>query len=138
MRTSPLGADTQIVNAQLVDTPTAAAYSPFGFTPQTIGVPNVSPSLPPYIFGGSPLGTTGGSAGGGQVGGYGTAENNSMVAGIANAHPFSPKVSPVWWAVIGLVLSLVLLKSIHWRETILEGEERGRVGEAREEASASA
>lgn len=137
MRTSSLGADSQIVNSQLVDTPSISAYAPFGFGPQTVGVPNVSPSLPPYMTG-SPLGTAGGSAGGSSVGGYGTADNNAMVAGIANAHPWSLKVSPVLYAVVGLVVSLVLLKSIHWRETIIEGEERAHVGPAREEASAGA
>lgn len=136
MKSSPLGADTSIVNSQLIDFPSPAAYNPFGFGPQTVGVPNVSPSLPPYM--GSPLGTAGGSAAGSTIGGYGTADNNAQVAAIANAHPWSLKVSPVVWATVGLVVSLVILKAVHWRETIIEGSESGSVGAASEEARASA
>lgn len=132
---SPLGPSSGIVNGQLLDFPTTAAYNPQGYGPQTIAVPQISPSLPPYMAGASPMGVSGN---GGSVGGYGTAENNTLATTIAANNPWNARVSPVIWAVGGLVLSLVLLKAIHWRETIVEGNEGGRVGDAREEASASA
>ena len=128
-----LGADTIVVNGNRTPVPTMASYMPQGYGPQTIGVPNITPAYPPYL--GGPTGTSPGAEG---VGGYGTAGNNSMVANIANQHPWNAKVSPVWWAIIGLVVSLVFLKSIHWRETILEGREGIDLGPAHEEASAGA
>lgn len=129
-----LGSQTQVINGQRFDTPTLFQFAPSSYGQQTTGVPNVSPQVPPFIGGG-------GSAGSGgleSVGGYGTAGNNAQVTAIAAAHPFNPKVSPVWWAVVLLVGSLILLKGIHWRETTLEGfREEGHAGPAREEASES-
>lgn len=127
-----LGSQTDVVNGQRFVTPTFFQFAPTSFGQQTTGVPNVSPSAPPFIGGNS----TGGAYG--NVGGYGTADNNTQVTAIANAHPYNLKVSPVWWAVVLLLGSLMLLKGIHWRETTLEGfEERGHAGPAREEASES-
>lgn len=127
----PLGPGTQVIDGQRFALPQGSAFFPTAFGPQTTGVPQVSPTMPPFL-GGS-------SSGGGlsAVGGYGTADNNSMVTSIAAMHPFNWKVSPVLWAVIGLVVSLLLIQKIHWRKTILEGEERVGIGSAREDASAS-
>lgn len=131
-----LGPDTLAQFGSRFTTPTEAAYDPLGWGPQTTGVPQVSPSLPPFL-GGSAAGSTG--LGGEGVGGYGTAGNNALVASLANQNPHNLKVSPVWWAVIFLLFGLFLLKGIHWRETTLEGfEARGRVGEAEAEASEEA
>lgn len=128
-----LGADSSVVNGQLVPTPTMAAYAPQGYGPQTMGVPNVAPAYPPYI--GAPMSTAPGSE---SVGGYGTAGNNNMVTAMANAHPWNARVSPVPWAVAGLIVSLILLKAVHWRETILEGREGLDLGPAHESAEAGA
>lgn len=128
-----LGADSAVVNGQLVTLPSRYAYAPTPFGPQTVGVPQVTPSYPPYIGG---AGTS--APGMENVGGYGTAGANSLATGIAAAHPWSFKLSPVWTAVLGLVVSLLLLKAIHWRETILEGEESARVGPVGERAEAEA
>lgn len=127
-----LGSDTAVVNGQRFTFPTTASYNPMAWGPQTTGVPNVTPTQPPFL-GGVPSGTLGGTYG--TVGGYGTAQNNTLNASIANAHPFNLRVSPVLWAVVGLVVALLLLKAIHWRDTIVEEhavlgplEERGEAG----------
>lgn len=128
-----LGSDTGVVNGQRFTFPTRDSYNPPIVGMQTTGVPNVSPSMPPYIGGGAPV------TGGTSVGGYGTADNNATMTAIAANNPHNLKVSPVWWAVGGLVLGLLLLKGVHWRDTTLGGfDERARVGAAREEASAEA
>lgn len=130
-----LGSDTDVVNGQRFTFPTAASYHPTQYGPQTTGVPQVSPTMPPYLGGGGV--TASGAAEG--VGGYGTAGNNQQVTAIAAAHPYSLKVSPVWWAVGGLVGSLLLLNGIHWRKTTLEGaSEHAHVGAVSESASESA
>lgn len=132
-KSSSLGADSVVVNGQLVPTPTPAAYMPQGYGPQTMGVPNVAPAYPPYL--GAPMSTAPGSE---AVGGYGTAGNNAMGTAMANAHPWNPRVSAVPWAVGGLIVSLLLLKAVHWRETILEGREGLDLGPAHETAEVGA
>lgn len=127
------GADSVVINGQRVTVPSKVAYFPTGYGPQTIGVPQVTPSYPPYLGG-----TTGAAPGNENVGGYGTAGNNAVATAIAGQNPYSFKVSPTWMAVGGLVLSLVLLKAIHWRETLIEGEESGHVGPLSERAEAAA
>lgn len=128
------GADSGVVNGQLVAFPQRTQYVPQGWTPQTIGVPQVSPSYPPYMLGVGPNAPTGATSGGAtSVGGYGTADNNSMVASIAARNPWNLKVSPVIWATGGLVLSLVLLRAIHWRETVEEHAAFGPASERAEE-----
>lgn len=125
-----LGADTAVVNGQRFATPSWAAYRPAGYGPQTTGVPQVSPSMPPFL-GGSPVNNSIVEG----VGGYGTAGNNSFAAQMAAANPFNPRVSPVLWAVGGLLVSLFLLRHVHWRDTIVEGaEERAEAGPFSERA----
>ena len=92
------------------------------------------PTTPPFFGSGGP-GVGGPNV---DVDGYGTADNNALVTQVANAHPHNLKASPVWWAVGSLVVGLVLLRAVHWRKTIIEGSEEGRVGEARERAEAEA
>ena len=129
-----LGSDTGVVNGQRFTFPTTASYAPISYGPTTSGVPNVSPTMPPF-FGGAPTATSG--LGLETVGGYGTAGNNSIAAQTARAKPFSIKTSPVLWAIGGLIGALVLLKAIHWRDTTLGGfEEHGNVGSVRESAGA--
>jgi hypothetical protein len=137
--TMALGSDTGVVNGQRFTFPTWDSYSPTGFGPQTTGVPQVSPTMPPFI-GASNTGAGGGMAAGMEgVGGYGTAANNTLTTAVAGSNPHNWKVSPVWWAVIALIVGLVLLKGVHWRETTLEGfEEHGHAGGAHEEASEAA
>lgn len=131
-----LGSDTGVVNGQRFTFPTTASYQPVAYGPQTTGVPNVSPTIPPF-FGGAPSATN--ALGVETVGGYGTAGNNAMATSVANQNPWNLRVSPVLWAVLGLVFSLLLLKGIHWRETTLAGfEERANVGPVRERAEAQA
>lgn len=128
------GADSGVVNGQLVAFPQHAQYVPQGWTPQTIGVPQVSPSYPPYMLGVGPSAAVGSTGGGAvSVGGYGTADNNAMATSIAARNPWNLKVSPVPWALAGLVLSLVLLRAIHWRETVEEHAMVGPMGETAEE-----
>ena len=128
-----VGPDSVAINGQLLNVPPSAAWNPLSWGPQTRGVPNVSPAYPPFMGGG--MQTAPGSE---AVGGYGTAGNNAMATQIAAAHPFNPRVSPVLWAVVGLVVSLILLKAVHWRETIIEGKEGLDLGPAHENAEAAA
>lgn len=124
-----LGSDTGVVNGQRFVFPTTASYAPQGWGQQVTGVPQVSPTVPPFL-GGAPIGA-GGLEG---VGGYGTAGNNAQMTAIAAANPHNLKVSPTWWAV-GLGLgALILLKVISWRETI---DESSKIGPARESARES-
>ncbi len=130
------GADTIDQFGSRFTTPTYYSYRPQGYGPQTTGVPQVSPTLPPFL-GGSAAGGSGSGYSGGSVGGYGTAENNGLVTNIANQNPHNWKVSPTWWAVALLIIGLMLLKVVHWR-SLEEGSAMIRVGageaEAREEA----
>lgn len=127
------GPDSQAVNGQLLAFPTTAAYTPASYGPQTLGVPNVTPSYPPFIGG-----SVQSSPGSESVGGYGTAGQNQLATSIAAAHPWNLRASPTLWAVSGLVLALVCLKAVHWRETLLEGSESAHAGDVHEEASAGA
>lgn len=130
-----LGSDTGVVNGQRFTFPTTASYQPIAYGPQTTGVPNVSPTIPPF-FGGTPSTNALGVE---TVGGYGTAGNNAVATSVAAANPFNLKASAVLWAVGGLLLSIVLLKGIHWRETTLGSfEESGRAGSISERAEAAA
>lgn len=124
-----MGPETVGVNSQRFSVPTLSAYNPSSWGPQTNSVPQVSPTMPPFL---------GGSAGG--VAGAGTSSDmaNGTNAALAAAHPFNWKVSPVLWAVVGLVVVLVLLQKIHWRKTIISGTERAEAGPARESAEAAA
>lgn len=133
-----LGSQSDVVNGQRFTMPTAFQYAPNQYGPQTTGVPNVSPSMPPFIGAANGAGSSLG-AGMEGVGGYGTAGNNALVTATAANNPHSLVVSPVWWAVGALLLGLVLLKGVHWRKTTLAGfEERGEAGPASESASAEA
>jgi hypothetical protein len=131
-----LGSDTFVINGQRFSQPTGAQYSPTQYGPQTTGIPQVSPTQPPFI--GAANGGASSLGGMEGVGGYGTSGNNSLVTATAANNPHNLKVSPAWPAVICLVVGLLLLKAVHWRKTTLEGfDERGNVGEARESAAES-
>lgn len=108
---------TAVVNGQRFTTPTWGAYAPVGFGPQTTAVPIITPAIPPMVGGG------GGSVGGltENIGGYGTAGNNSYATAVAAANPWSPRQSPVIWAIVGLLLSIFLLRHVHWRDTLEAG-----------------
>lgn len=130
-----LGSQTSVINGQRFDQPTSYQWAPTQYGPQSTGVPQVSPTMPPFIGanngGGSSLG-----AGMEGVGGYGTAGNNALVTATAANNPFHMKVSPTLWAVIALVGGLVLLKAVHWRNLADEGV-KAEVGAGRAEESAS-
>lgn len=134
-----LGSQTFINDGQRFTGPTSWAYQPTQYGPQTTGVPNVSPSMPPFVGAANGGGSSMGMGGYSDVDGYGTADNNAQVTAIANANPHNLKVSPVWWAVGSLLGGLFLLQVVHWRKTTLEGaSESAHVGGARESASEAA
>lgn len=110
------GAESVVVNGQLIGQPQLYQYQPQGFGPQTVGVPNVSPSYPPFLGGGNQAMLNSGSAS--NVGGYGTAGNNGLAAMAANGSPFSPRVSPLPWAIAALLIGLAGLHYFHWREVV--------------------
>lgn len=121
-----LGSQTNVVDGQRFALPTSFQYAPTSYGQQTTAVPQVSPTMPPFIGAGNGAGASMGVNE--DVDGYGTAGNNALVTQIANDHPHSLKVSPVWWAVGALVVGLVLLRAVHWRKTVLEGGAEARVG----------
>lgn len=134
----PTGSNTQVVDGQRNLFPSSYAFAPTQYGPQTTGVPNVSPTNPPFIGAANGGGGSGAGAGMEGVGGYGTAGNNAVVTATANANPHNWKVSPVWWAVAFLLISLLALNGIHWRKTTLEGvQEHGHVGAVSESGSES-
>lgn len=130
-----LGANTAVVDGQRNLFPSLSAYVPLVYGQQTTGVPQVSPTMPPFLGAANGAGASMGVND--NVGGYGTAGNNAMVTQIAAEHPHSLKVSPVWWAIGSLVVGLVLLRAVHWRK-VVEGGEHARVGAATERADAEA
>lgn len=117
----PLGPQTVVVDGQRNVFPSSAQWNPMGWGPQTTGVPQVSPSMPPFLNGAT---VTGGTFLGG-----GSGNLDSAIA--ASNAPFNLKMSAVLWAVILLVVGLMLLKAVHWRETVMEG---GSFGPLHEEA----
>lgn len=124
---------TTVVNGNRFSVPAWSQWMPQGYGPQTTGVPQVTPSMPPYL-GGSPTNNSMLES----VGGYGTAGNNAMAAQIAASSPWSPKNSPVLAAIVGLLLAIFLLKKVHWRDTILEeAGAHASAGPAHAEASES-
>lgn len=132
-----LGQGTQVIDGQRNLFPTSFAYQPTQYGPQSTGVPQVSPTMPPFIGAANGGGTS--MAGMEQVGGYGTSGNNAQVTAVAAANPHNLKVSPTWWAVGALVIGLTLLNVVHWRKTTLESvSEGGNVGGVKESASESA
>jgi hypothetical protein len=129
-----LGSQTQVVDGQRFTMPSVFQFAPNQYGPQTTGVPQVSPTMPPFIGAANGAGSSLGVQEG--VNGYGTAGNNAMMTAIAAENPHSLKVSPVWWAVAALVGGLLMLRATAWRKTTLEGaSESAHVEGAREHAS---
>ena len=132
----PVGPNTLVVDGQRFGVPTGAAYNPVGYGQLVQLQPVRNLNQPPMV--GVSQGGAGSALGTDVVGGYGTAGNNAQVTAAANANPHSLTVSPVWWAVVFLVVGLVLLKGINWRETTLEHfTESGSAGPAHESAGES-
>jgi hypothetical protein len=113
-----LGAQTVVVDGQRFAVPTTAAYNPYGFAQLTQPQPLSNVNFPPVLPNGVP---GGGGSGFSNVGGYGTAEQNSLVASNANANPWDLKASPTWWTIIFLVFAVFVLSAVHWRKTTLAG-----------------
>jgi hypothetical protein len=100
-----LGASTNVINGQFIGLPQGYQYAPQGYGPGTVTVPSSPPTVPPSIGGGSST-QLASASGLGQVGLYGSQ---------AAAHPWSLKVSPLPWAVLGLLFALVMLHLVHYR-----------------------
>jgi hypothetical protein len=86
-----LGSQTDVILGQRFTQPTQAQYNPMRYGPQTTGVPQVSPSMPPFMGASNGAGSSLGVQEG--VNGYGTAGNNALVTQIAAEHPHHMKVS---------------------------------------------
>lgn len=110
-----LGADSVVVNGQLVALPQTYQFNPPSFGPQTTGVPNISPAYPPFMAGAAAMTNTPGTE---AVGGYGTANNNGVMTSAAHNAPWNPRVSPLPWALAALLIGLGGLHFFHWREVI--------------------
>lgn len=111
------GAESLVVNGQLIPQPQLYQFQPQGFGPQTVGVPNISPSYPPFLgMGGNQAMLNSGAQS--NVGGYGTADNNGMMTANAAGSPFNLRVSPLPWAIAALLIGLAGLHFFHWREVV--------------------
>lgn len=130
-----LGPNTAVVDGQRNLFPSISAYVPLVYGQQTTGVPQVSPTMPPFLGAGNGSGSSLGVNE--NVNGFGTSGNNALVAQIAGENPHSLKVSPVWWAIGALVVGLTLLRAVHWRKVVAAGES-AHVGAASERADAEA
>lgn len=124
------GADTYAANGVRFTGPTSDMFHPAAYGQQTTGVPQVSPTMPPFLGGAggavtaqgtapstlTPTGTAGaGLTGGENVDGFGTAGNNAVATQVAADNPLHLKVSPLWWTVGALIIGLILLRLVHWR-----------------------
>jgi hypothetical protein len=132
-----MGPSTAVVDGQRFTFPTGNAYNPTGFGQLVQMQPISNVNVPPMVGGGG--GSMGGAVQGTDVvGGYGTANLNSAATMAANQNPWSLRDSPLLWAVIGLVLSLLILTKIHWGKSLISGEEKANVGPMHESAEAGA
>lgn len=114
-----LGFGSYVVDGQRVPLQTQNAYAPQGYGPNVQAVPSTQPaSIPPYVGGsfGAVGGYSGSSVGGdSEIGGYGTAGQNSTATAVAAHDPFHWRDSPVVPALLALGLGLAGLRIIHWR-----------------------
>lgn len=108
-----IGPGSAVADGQRFAVWTSSAFRPQAFGPTVTAAPAAVATVPPVVGAGY-MGPAG-SAGATTIGGYGTADNNTYVASVAASQPFSFKSSPLPFALIGLVVSLVLLRAIFWR-----------------------
>jgi hypothetical protein len=104
-----LGYETEVVNGQMVNVAPAAAYDPLVFAGAYSGpawprqgvydVPPVMPSAATSV----------------DAGDYGGMSNAYPTATDASGSPFSLKSSPLWWALGGLVASLLFLHYVVYK-----------------------
>lgn len=134
----PYGPQTQTVDGQRNVFPSRNQYAPMTYGVQSTGVPQVSPTMPPFVGTGA-AGGAGAALGMGAEGvdGYGTAGNNQAATRLAADNPMSLHLSPLWWAIICLVGGLFILHKTAWRR-VIEAEGGARVGNAEARAEAEA
>ena len=123
------GPSSNVINGQLIPLARGSQYAPQGFGPQTTTVPQMPPTVPPPISGGS-TGTMASAAGNGSQTGL-----HAMLIG---NNPWNPKVSPLPWALAGLVIALLMLHFVHYRSSIIGVSEKGNAGPIKEAVGASA
>lgn len=102
---------TVVVNGQLIGAIPGASQFVGGFAPYSALAPSGPLTIPPTV------GTTGLSTGTLT----GTADSNTQAVQNAVNDPFNPKKSPVVPAIVFLVVALVALHMVHFRETVNEG-----------------
>lgn len=100
---------TVVVNGQLIGAIPGPSQYVTGFAPASALGPSGPLTIPPTIGGGTTAGTL-----------TGTADSNAQAVQNAKADPFNPKVSPVLPALLMLVIALVALHLVHFRETASE------------------
>lgn len=130
-----LGPQTAVIDGNRVSVPTYNAFNPVGYSQSVQIQPVHALGTPPMAGAAGGTGVTGYPEG---VGGYGTSGNNLLNAQVAGNNPWNLRVSPTPWAIIGLILAVFLMASVHWRKTVLEGDETLHVAGAHESANAGA
>lgn len=99
-----------VVNGQLIGGIPGVSQFVSGFAPYSAVGPSGPLTIPPTV------GTTGLTTGTLT----GTADSNAQAVANARNNPFNPKFSPVVPAIIMLVVALLALHMVHFRETISE------------------
>ena len=99
-----------VVNGQLIGAIPGPSQFVGGFAPYSAVGPSGPLTIPPTI------GTSGMTAGTLT----GTADSNAQAVQNAMSDPFNPRKSPVVPALVFLVIALVALHMVHFRETVNE------------------
>lgn len=99
---------TDVINGQMVVVGQQYAFQGRGYGPTPLAYDTYSaqPTTPPFT------GATGSTPAGYTAGGSDTA--NTTAAAVAAGSPFNPKVSPVLWSVLMLLVGVLGLRLIHW------------------------
>jgi hypothetical protein len=115
-----LGPDTFVAGGQRYAVPQSYMYSPMGYGPQTQGVPMAAPTIPPVV----------GSTGNAAAAAYGLPGTTGANAQAIRSNPFSPKSSPLVYAVAGLLFAWLMLAKVHYRSVVNETAHVGPVHES--------
>lgn len=108
-----LGYGTEVVNGQMVNVAPKAGYDPLIFGQAYVG-PGMWPrqgvyNVPPVL----PAGNLQASMAPAAYGGTGSAVLPSSMS--ENGSPFHPTKSPLWMALVFLVLGILMLQYIHYK-----------------------
>jgi hypothetical protein len=110
-----IGYGSDAINDQLVPVPPVAAYNPLVYGAMVDMWPAYGTySTPPVLGASSPITGTADYSMPGQPEHGGSITMPTAVS--PEGSPFSLKHSPLWWAIFGVVGSLLILHYVFWRD----------------------